>query len=494
MHLPCVLLVSALLQRGTPCARCVARSMLHMSGAAGSAAGGGGDLAGGNDEQRNQQLAALRKAFLSPDATGVPSEEVDSQGMAGDVRKLGLLADTPLCRFSWCVLPHHQMTLNIWQPQYTLMFSKLLGEPGPHYYAHVLLPGGADSLGQPGYELQPGSKAALTGTLMRIVYAQREADSRLAIVVQGLSRCVVVRPTQELPYSRGDVQILPDAESLIAAARHASRLWATTMASMRRQMVAAVAAAESEALFAYDAVRLSIDSGGTLAPLNQFNDSTAAADVMKSALQQSALEKTLREASSVDVPSGLFNGSMVLDALDAAIAQVEDEDEDDATEEAEALKLLELQCWIELDDLLQVLRALTVQTGSTVPVPSQLLGLLPPPPSSGWPAGFELGKIAARMEQEYNKLREAEASVSDAEEGNEPRARSFVPLHSDYPAHRRAERLSYVLFAIIGDQKIGVNSFNGSPYQELLEAPSTADRLRLALRRLREIKGRLEDD
>ena len=40
---------------------------------------------------------------------------------------------------------------------------------------------------------------------------------------------------------------------------------------------------------------------------------------------------------------------------------------------------------------------------------------------------------------------------------------------------------------------MGVNSFGGSPYQELLEADGTAERLRLALRKMRELKGALEE-
>mgnify|MGYP004295367615 CR=1 FL=1 len=35
---------------------------------------------------------------------------------------------------------------------------------------------------------------------------------------------------------------------------------------------------------------------------------------------------------------------------------------------------------------------------------------------------------------------------------------------------RRAERLSWVIWAVIGNQKVGVNAFGGSPYQALLEA------------------------
>ena len=64
---------------------------------------------------------------------------------------------------------------------------------------------------------------------------------------------------------------------------------------------------------------------------------------------------------------------------------------------------------------------------------------------------------------------------------------SYVPVDDDYPARRRAERLSWLVHAVIGDQKVGVNAFGGSPYQALIEADDTAERLRLCLIRLREI-------
>ena len=128
-----------------------------MSGAAGTAAGGGGDLSGGNDEERNAQLAALRKMFAAPDSEASPEGSSDTR--AEDTKRLGLLLDLPLVRYSWCLLPHHQIAMSVWQPQYTLMFTKLLAEPPPHYYLHVLLPGGAESLGQPGYELEPVRRA-----------------------------------------------------------------------------------------------------------------------------------------------------------------------------------------------------------------------------------------------------------------------------------------------------------------------------------------------
>ena len=92
-------------------------------GAAGTAAGGGGDLSGGNDEQRNKQVASLRARFNAPDAEDVPAEEaVEAAAEKVAAQKLGLLLDLPLCRYSWCLLPGHQVAMSVWQPQYTLMF------------------------------------------------------------------------------------------------------------------------------------------------------------------------------------------------------------------------------------------------------------------------------------------------------------------------------------------------------------------------------------
>jgi Lon protease-like protein len=64
----------------------------------------------------------------------------------------------------------------------------------------------------PEYGLRVGSKAPLVGTLMRITSAQRTRDSRIMMVVQGLARVRVIEPTQQRPFARADVQILPDAE------------------------------------------------------------------------------------------------------------------------------------------------------------------------------------------------------------------------------------------------------------------------------------------
>ena len=315
--------------------------------------------------------------FVAP-ATDVPEVEAGSVASADmdDARKVGMMLDVPLCRYSWCIMPGTQVAMSVWQPQYTLMFSALLGQPAPHYYFHVLLPGGAESLGEPGYELEPGSKASLVGTLMRVVYAKRNEDSTLTLIVQGLCRGVVLSPTQMLPYSRADVQLLPDGEALRAAARASKRFVASDgavpgdggdggdgddgapassmAASVKRRLVAAAAAREAVALFEYEStLGPSVDVGNALAGLNQFNSSAAATLAALPSLVTTALRDALPpEWQAVDssgegaTPTNAFDGSpRVLADLSAAVAAAEAEGaaekEGDATSaEADELRTL----------------------------------------------------------------------------------------------------------------------------------------------------------
>ena len=42
---------------------------------------------------------------------------------------------------------------------------------------------------------------------------------------------------------------------------------------------------------------------------------------------------------------------------------------------------------------------------------------------------------------------------------------AFVPADPSYPARLRASRLSWFIWAVIGEQTVGVNSYEGSPLQ-----------------------------
>ena len=61
---------------------------------------------------------------------------------------------------------------------------------------------------------------------------------------------------------------------------------------------------------------------------------------------------------------------------------------------------------------------------------------------------------------------------------------NFVPVDgSVYPARRRAQRLSFAVWAVIGGQ--------GVELQPLIDAHSASDRLRMALLRMRDVMQHL---
>ena len=199
-------------------------------------------------------LAAIKRLFYDVDGNARPPDEASLEpGWRS------LCRDMPLCRWPWEILPQHQRVVVVHEPQYILMFEKVLAGPAPHEYVHLLLPGGTDELGSDEFALRPGSKGAMAGTLVRIVASLRDTVQTatpglkvegLVLVVQGLARVHVTQQTQALPYAKADVLLLPDAEALGAAAR-ASRRWlrrsgalARTDPAVRTRLALEAAAAE----------------------------------------------------------------------------------------------------------------------------------------------------------------------------------------------------------------------------------------------------------
>ena len=222
----------------------------------------GGDLEGGKDSSRNADVMAIKKLFYAAPSdkgsgAGAPSDTGSDAGEAleaVDTARLGLLHDLPLTRWNMVLLPHQQTVLNVFQPEYVHLFESLLSTKRPWLYMHVLLPGGIDNLANPEYALpglrdessggRAGAKVTLDGTLMQVVAVQRLPDARLALIVQGLRRAVIVRGTQRLPYARADVQALPDEEELLAAGRLCRRWFRPRAALVGGEEAASEEAAE----------------------------------------------------------------------------------------------------------------------------------------------------------------------------------------------------------------------------------------------------------
>ena len=144
-----------------------------------------------------------------------------------------VLRDLPLWRVQWVALPGHVQCLNVHVPHYCDMFERLVasagglgadradrvvfGPDGP-LYGHLLLPGGSANLGLDSSKLTEGSAAPTVGALMRLREVKRSADGRLFIRAEAIGRFRVLRASQELPYTRADVTVFPDAEEVLEKA------------------------------------------------------------------------------------------------------------------------------------------------------------------------------------------------------------------------------------------------------------------------------------
>ena len=456
----------------------------------------GGDLEGGTDAARNADVASLKKLFYQEAAANPVkpdgAEKTDKTPyVSEDVAQLGLLRDVPLTRWQVVLLPHQQTVFNVFQPEYVHMFEALLALPkSKQLFLHVLLPGGVENLADPDYALPglgidgdaPGSKYfALQGTLMRVVAAKRQSNSKLKLIVQGLSRAVVVRGTQALPYARADVQILPDEEQLRAAARAGAAAAPNTSSAFAASPLATLAAAVTEERIWRNYEFASVELGRSVPPAFVSFDPGAVEGCAQRA--RALLDDAEARAEGEQSAPTRVNGDTLYagcEAVQAALAAVtgaaEVAEAAEAAEEAKQLLSLEIQVWLELDAFL---RGVAARKGGVMPVPAQLLSLLPPPPEpAGWPSESKLEELYQSLQSEAAAKRSMDSySTKDDPE-------PFVPNDPAlYPGRRRAQRLSFSVWAMIRAQ-------NGD-LQPVIEATSTSDRLRLALLRIRELREQI---
>lgn len=426
----------------------------------------GGDLDGGRDPVRNANVASLKKLFYVESDGATPS----ASRRAADAA-LGVLRDIPVARFRMPVLlPHQQTAFNIFQPQLVHLFETLMATEKPWLYLHTHLPGGVDNLGSPRYAFPgmgmgpdedpdaAGQEAVLHGSIMEVVAAERQADARIVLISQALGRAVVLRGTQALPFSRVDVQLLLDEEYLAAAARAAQRLPQRSDGAQQRRVVLAAAVEEDRCWRAYEFAPVRLDVPGPLSLFASFSPS--ALDACKS----SASGAVSAGVAAVDGDDDFVAECDELRASLAAACEAATQ-ADEGTQAGEGALSEEVALWVELDTLL---RTVAAQRSGVVQAPEQLLSLLPPAPRDGWPKDFVLQKLREDLHR-------------PSREGGGELARDFLPCcHQRYPAHRRAQRLSFAVWPLL--------SRSQPVLQRALEASSTMARLRMATAHMRELR------
>jgi Lon protease-like protein len=379
-------------------------------------------------DQRMELVRQIQKSFY------VGEEGVEFQGTT--------LENLPLWRVQWTELPGYQNVLNCHVPHYTHMFNKILAGPKPWYFGHIYLPKGSDNLDNPDYKLLEGTDATMTGVLMQVSDYRQLDDGRLVLIVQALERFRVVEATQHTPYAIANVEFIPDTELVQSHLSDAQQVVADALLTEDHSWSTAYAAAVAEAVhwhpfeFRYVDVQEAGGANGAVAPLVNFD-------------------------------AEALNGKE-FDAIPIMQDHVETSNspkKDSIIQSSDPIQL-EYEVWVALDTMIRLLTKLNPDQQMNVPIPTQMLGLIPKEPVTGsWPDGFALSEYAAKLEREKAMVGTATKSP-------------FVQVDdvaSTYPALRRAHRLSYAVWMLL--ESIVVEGTKAVSQQTILEMESISARL-----------------
>lgn len=258
---------------------------------------------------------------------------------------------------------------------------------------------------------------------MQISDVYEQEDGRLAMIVQGVEKIRVVDSIQSEPFAVANVQLLPDEEVAQSLADCNSK----------------------ESPYAKCATDLDEWNQWEILPTTWDNPK----------------ENGLKAIT----PLSNYNSQYFPDEVLFGVSSSSSSPDNQSIEE------MEQKVWIALDEMIRLMQA---AVSGNVPIPSQLLGLLPV--NLDWPQGFQLDSYASQLE------------AKNAEIGTHTKT-PFVrtSLCGSYPSFRRANRLSYVIWILLNTllAKVGATGYP-SP-QELLELPSTEERLELACAHLESI-------
>jgi len=391
-----------------------------------------------------------------------------------------IIQELPLWRVQWTEFPGYQNVLNVHVPHYTHMFRKLIYQHSPPwYFGHVYMWDGSKNLGNPDYflpqRLDNGSLsqvdetyAPLIGTLMKITDYVVQEDGRLTLIVQGVGRFKILEASQQVPYAVAKVQRLPDDESwqqfvnpLVGGSSQGHEFQSAISAAAQ-----AAAVAQEDALFDMDyrPTALEGDANGVVevSPLSNVDAEvtvdfldirrrleTAFATQLDMQAQASGDDELLFAASTLPLPDlSIFDNEVVA---------------------------LERDVWIALDRMIRLLER--AQPGLRIPVPAQMLGLLPT--GVEWPATFRLHKYADKLESE-------KASIGTHSKS------PFVRLSREFPSYpvlRRAGRFSYVVWMIL--YTVSFDN-QGADKEEVLRTTSVRERLRTAASQLQKLNQALK--
>ena len=373
--------------------------------------------------KRMEMIKQIQKVFYS-----------DEQAIKAPEKGCTAMKHVPLWRVQWTELPGFQNILNVHVPHYTNMFQKIINSnTKPMYFGHIYLPGGSDNLDNTTYAMEEGNtNAAMIGTLMQISDYQQLHDGTLVLIVQGLERFRISNVIRHhSPYAIADIEIFPDKELIDAHA--GASLDADGNADVDGHGKGWIdSVEESFLLHPYE---------------NRF---VGFADC-------EAIQNTISLS-----PLANYDGSFRLHSSSPRWMCIEQSDQ------VRNVLILEQKLWILLDEMIQLLQQLVESAESpmkgTMPVPTQILGLLPRDPPSPWPSSFSLQHYATQLEIE--KLLVGTYSKSPFVRVDD--LKGYSPL-------RRAQRFSYAIWTLM-DSVVALDD-NDVTKQDVLEMTSTKERL-----------------
>jgi Lon protease-like protein len=434
-----------------------------------------------DEAERMELVRKLQKTFYQPSG----SEDDDNTSSAAATKldpTTGIFHNLPLWRVGWVELPGRANCLNVHEGHYTNMFETILAGPQPWYVGHLHLPGGTKNsrkLNETAFQLKNWQdeiaddsrwdssslllrdRSAVVGCLMRITDYRRLQDGRLILLVHPLERFVVQKTLQSFPFGRADVQMLPDMDAYLANtfdttensgdenfykvarakavrasfAHHEYECSTTRLLPLPKQedylatdtsFGSAITAVLPFSFFADDDSSLLEDT--TAAESASSSSKIATDDAFLGAAPP--LEHTLINAGILQFPFSLTGGTT--DNGDSDNNADNDDDDDDSS------TVLETLLWLELDDFCRA---------QSFRLPKEVLQLMPP-------------NLVETLDLH-------------------PPAQF---LSSKYPIHRRQQRLSYHIPALIEQTRYGANM-----RQVWLNTPTTAARLRAVLQRFQAI-------
>ena len=459
----------------------------------GNGNGNGNPIENESIEERQQRMNLVRQlqeSFYMDETISIAKPNLDST----------IMYDVPLWRTQWTELPGYQNVLNVHVPHYTNMFQKIIRssnhEPNESgdvdhdgnkninkknakkfYFGHLYLPGGSDNLDNPAYQLEDydinsdyssnnrrsdKDKVATIGVLMQITSHKELEDGRLILIVQALERFRVhTVKRQHSPYSIADIEIIPDKELIsVYNPRSNSDIDDCDDAIERDLEEAAKNNAVAQAFelhgFEFEPVNPNYENGKIeVSPIVNYN-------------------KRIPKKKEAEEEEGDFHN------------------EDDIHQ----VLTLEYSVWIKIDEMLDLLQSFVdPNKNNPMPIPTQIIGLLPTNPIKAWPDNFQLEKYAIQLEEnkafvgtytqsEFVRVDHHHPVTAGTTQQKEVKKQESKLHEQKYSSLRRAQRLSFVLWALSDTILPDQNNDDSFSRQRLLELDSIEKRLDAGLRKL----------